>query len=818
MFHKVPEGSGIFIKSQEFSAKYRKLSRQYPLILNDVSCFKEKNQEPQFFEKLGSVFIYKLGSVYEGELYDQHPAESYLGLVLVRLLKGCFNRIDLESTDESSLKKPIFYCELLWNPSVKKYKAVETVDITNGRDPRSPVKPSRYSIRGLGFKESTNDYRLMKIHYDVDVDTMSFSTRVDMYSLQSDSWSEVYSNPNRLIGFRGAIFLHGRIHWLATRNFLNDDRFGGWVPSKDSIDSILFFDLEKECFGDIRLPECDYDGANFVAFKEFEGCLGAVFYDSENKNGSVWVLDEYGVENSWHRRINIELPSSPIGFTKAGLFVCLGEEQAESTKNPGVILLDDYKFGERMEIIDYVETFPYHLPVAVAAFLYTEVLDRLLLPRMHHFLSCIFQAFNSFVCLSGEMIYCSIWRLFSCGTGKDGDPFLVEWNESEGAIKRTYNGFRKKSAGVARFDTTQNHFLAVGEDSQIKFRDMDNINLLTSTDAEGGLPSLPHLRFNKGRNLLAVTTADNGIKILANASGMRSLRTVEAPPQQQLRFLDLLLRILDSMARSIEKPRTLDNVNDKMKSWQLTEIVDPAQCRMVTMPDSTDAANKVARLLYTNSGVGNQMATANVTPQHWQPNSGLLMTNDTSGVNLEEAVPCIALSKNDSYVMTTFMPPPPPSTFLAFHPQDNNIIAIGMEDSTVHIYNVRADEVKSKLKGHQKGISGLAFSTNLNKLVSSGADAQICIWSIDTWEKRKLVAIQLPAGKAPSGETRVQFHSDQVRLLEPYQFAVGLIDGSVKVIEPTESEGKWGAENGILTGRPGSSSTANNHTPDPAQR
>jgi len=44
-------------------------------------------------------------------------------------------------------------------------------------------------------------------------------------------------------------------------------------------------------------------------------------------------------------------------------------------------------------------------------------------------------------------------------------------------------------------------------------------------------------------------------------------------------------------------------------------------------------------------------------------------------------------------VMTTFMPPPPASTFLAFHPQDNNIIAIGMEDSTIHIYNVRVDEV-----------------------------------------------------------------------------------------------------------------------------
>lgn len=44
-------------------------------------------------------------------------------------------------------------------------------------------------------------------------------------------------------------------------------------------------------------------------------------------------------------------------------------------------------------------------------------------------------------------------------------------------------------------------------------------------------------------------------------------------------------------------------------------------------------------------------------------------------------------------VMATFMSPPPSSTFLVFHPQDNNIIAIGMEDATIHFYNVRVDEV-----------------------------------------------------------------------------------------------------------------------------
>ncbi|GLU08454.1 hypothetical protein SLE2022_253670 [Rubroshorea leprosula] len=566
-------------------------------------------------------------------------------------------------------------------------------------------------------------------------------------------------------------------------------------------------------------------------------------------------------------------------------------------------------------------------------------------------------------------------RLFSCGTNKEGDSFLVEWNETEGTLKRVYSGFRKKSAGIVQFDMTRNRFLAAGEDGQIKFWDADNPSMVTSTEAEGGLLNLPHVRFNKEGNLLAVTTADNGFKILANINGLRTLRAIEAqsydasktPIEMKVSTSVMVASIspvvskverveqsspakptpiingIESMGRSIEnKPRKLEDVSDKSRHWELTEIVDPLQCRTVTMPDNSDS--KVVRLLYTNSGVGilalgsngiqklwkwirseqnpTGKASANVVPQHWQPNNGLLMTNDVPD-NLEEAVPCMALSKNDSYVMsacggkvslfnmmtfkvmTTFMPPPPTSTFLAFHPQDNNIIAIGMEDSTIHIYNVRVDEVKTKLKGHQKRITGLAFSTSLNVLVSSGADAQLFFWNTDTWEKRKSIAIQLPAGKAPQGDTRVQFHSDQIRLLvchetqlaiydaskmerlqqwvpqdalssliswavyscnsqlvyatfadgnigvfdadslrlrcriapsaymppaslnsqtlyplvvtahpqEPNQLAVGLTDGTVKVIEPSEAEKRWGVpvpvDNGIENGRIETSSATN---------
>ncbi|KAJ9179749.1 hypothetical protein P3X46_008082 [Hevea brasiliensis] len=453
-------------------------------------------------------------------------------------------------------------------------------------------------------------------------------------------------------------------------------------------------------------------------------------------------------------------------------------------------------------------------------------------------------------------------RLFSCGTSKEGESHLVEWNESEGTIKRTFSGFRKRSSGVVQFDTTRSRFLAAGDEFLIKFWEMDNTNMLIAVDADGGLPASPRLRFNKEGSLLAVTTSDNGIKILANSDGLRLIRMLESraidkncSSSEPINSKPLIVNAFGPVAnvssgippvlersdrippavsissvgtmdsnRLVDvKPRISDEL-DKIKSWKIPDIVDPSQLKALRLPDPI-ATGKVVRLIYTNSGLAllalasnavhklwkwqrserNQSgkATAYVAPQLWQPPSGTLMTNDISDNKpAEESAACIALSKNDSYVMsasggkvslfnmmtfkvmTTFMSPPPAATFLAFHPQDNNIIAIGMEDSSVQIYNVRVDEVKTKLKGHQSRISGLAFSQSLNVLVSSGADAQLCVWSIDGWEKRKSRFIQAPPGRQSplTGETRVQFHNDQTHLLVVHESQIAIYDSKLECL------------------------------------
>lgn len=63
-------------------------------------------------------------------------------------------------------------------------------------------------------------------------------------------------------------------------------------------------------------------------------------------------------------------------------------------------------------------------------------------------------------------------------------------------------------------------------------------------------------------------------------------------------------------------------------------------------------------------------------------------------------------------------------------------------------------------------------------IVSTNAFLQLCFWSTESWEKRKSVTIQLPAGKVPVGDTRVQFHTDQIRLLVCHETQLAVYDAS----------------------------------------
>ncbi|TQD73855.1 hypothetical protein C1H46_040605 [Malus baccata] len=408
-------------------------------------------------------------------------------------------------------------------------------------------------------------------------------------------------------------------------------------------------------------------------------------------------------------------------------------------------------------------------------------------------------------------------RLFSCGTSKDGESHVVEWNENDGVIKRNYIGFQKQSSGVVQFDTSKNKYLAVGDDYAIK--------------------ASPCIRFNKEGSLLAVSANDCRVKILATMDGLRLMRTIESHSIIASRNGPETARKSGSTRNLKEvKPTRLPEEVNTTRIWNLTQISETSQLRTLRLT-ALMKTDKISRLTYTYSGNAILALGSSAIHQLWRWSQ-----DDHS---------------SRAKTMTTFMSPPPVATSLAFHPEDNNVIAVGMDDSTVHIYNVRINEVKIKFKGHLKRVTGLAFSYLLHTLVSLGADAQLqyhkdlmhilvihesqlAIYETSKLECEKQWILEESAApishatfSCDSQSVYASFTDGTVRIFtsnfncnarltpmpifhlmsaahtqEPNQFAIGLTDGAVIIFEPLKSEDKWGVpppvDNGLHTTNEGS--------------
>ncbi|XP_027354299.1 topless-related protein 1-like [Abrus precatorius] len=416
-------------------------------------------------------------------------------------------------------------------------------------------------------------------------------------------------------------------------------------------------------------------------------------------------------------------------------------------------------------------------------------------------------------------------RLFSCGRGKDGEPYLVEWDETEGYIRRTYKGLKKPCFSTICFDSTQKGLLAAGDDHTVKFWEMDNVELWTSTDVDGELPENPCIRFNKEGTLLAVAAKENKIKILEINDDIflkqNEIHSVHDPcnlqetlkPTRSPILIDASGGVSDEGFLMCQKGledgifNAINESHDKSKLWSGCEICEPSQCRFLQL-SVHPKISKIVKLAYTNAGNGilalasnghhllwkwphNNLnlegkASTQVSPHIWKSRSGLqFMSNKLTKDNNEDTVSCFALSKNDSYLMstsggtislfnmltfktvTTIMPPPPMATCLTFYPHDNNILAVGMDDSSIIIYNVRTNKIKSKLEGHSIRVTALAFSSSLDLLVSGDLNAQIFLWNIKGWERQKDRFLQIQGQKVSEvlTETHIQFHPDQRKFL-----------------------------------------------------
>jgi F-box interacting protein len=226
--------------------------------------------------------------------------------------------------------KHIDYTIYLWNPTIKKSKILAAAGTTCSCFPTSFCS----FTHGLAYDSQNNDYKILRIVSSNEWIGSKIVQEVEaeVYTLSTDSWRRVVISVGSLSGSilrtqeNPCVFVNGALHSIAytlEKNF------------------ILCFDVNDERFREIMLPDDYLDGFSPIFYCSeqlvvFKGSLALVDFgrirDEESYICRIWVMGEYGVVNSWTKKI------VPLETKYATGLVSLDpeslNEQNLGTKNP----------------------------------------------------------------------------------------------------------------------------------------------------------------------------------------------------------------------------------------------------------------------------------------------------------------------------------------------------------------------------------------------------------------------------------------------------------------------------------------------------
>lgn len=121
--------------------------------------------------------------------------------------------------------------------------------------------------------------------------------RTLVYSMKLRSWRRIQDFPYEISFVGDGVFLNGSLHW-------------------QSRDGIAVLHLGREEFSLLPRPHPMF-GARKCSYEVLDALNGILFlsYYPENGEGKgleVWVMRDYGVENSWMKLCSIDLLMSSV--------------------------------------------------------------------------------------------------------------------------------------------------------------------------------------------------------------------------------------------------------------------------------------------------------------------------------------------------------------------------------------------------------------------------------------------------------------------------------------------------------------------------
>ncbi|KAK9726135.1 hypothetical protein RND81_05G192600 [Saponaria officinalis] len=176
----------------------------------------------------------------------------------------------------------------LYNPTTQTHKSLPVLPIN------TPFNYDRMNFSfGFGYDSVSKDYKCVRILQTLDNETGHFQSEVMIYSLKTDCWTKGPDVPYYFIypKLSATALLHETIHWLG-----------------ESVERvhlpIVGFSLRQETFSSITLPNLKDDLVGSMYLGVLEGCLClSVNYFNYYE---VWVMEEYGVAETWVRRFTIQ--------------------------------------------------------------------------------------------------------------------------------------------------------------------------------------------------------------------------------------------------------------------------------------------------------------------------------------------------------------------------------------------------------------------------------------------------------------------------------------------------------------------------------
>ncbi|PRQ30969.1 putative F-box domain-containing protein [Rosa chinensis] len=186
----------------------------------------------------------------------------------------------------------------LWNPRTRCAKILPCTSEVHGKVYELGWK------YGFGHDCNSDDYKVLTLSPEENTlhKMEYFSYKSMMYTLGTDSWRRIRDSPLGCVFVdKSATFVSGALHWMADQE-----------PSLTRV--IISLDLTSETY--IEVPQPDYEYSSELAeVGASRGCLCLLAYDNDEYY-DIWVMNEYGVRESWTKSIKIPFMWEFLGCLK----------------------------------------------------------------------------------------------------------------------------------------------------------------------------------------------------------------------------------------------------------------------------------------------------------------------------------------------------------------------------------------------------------------------------------------------------------------------------------------------------------------------